>query len=126
MHGSEASGSGAVAEAVERMITGPGTAVQALEQQTYLPGASAEVAEVLSFLQAHEATRGRRPSPRYFLAGPDEGDHVEIPETVYRILGLLETFDDDASLDVDPDRVAEDLRRIRAELAARRRAQATR
>lgn len=59
---------------------------QAFEQQTYLPGASEGVAEVLSFIQAHEAARGTRPAARYFLAGPGEGDHVEIPQTVYRIL----------------------------------------
>ena len=169
---------------------------EALEQQTYLPGASEEVAEVLSFIQAHEATRGRRPASRYFLAGSDEGDQVEIPETVYRILlqvleamkagkavtvapqntvlttqqaadllgvsrptvvklvesrqlpahtpgqrrrliklddllayrqrrreaqyqALLETTADD---DMDPQQVADDLRRVRAEVAARRRA----
>ncbi len=174
-------------------------AVRALDQQTYLPGASEDVAEVLSFIQAHEATRGSRPLPRYFLAGSDEGDQVEIPETVYRILlqvleamragkavtvapqntmlttqqaadllgvsrptvvklvasgqlpahtpgqrrrlinlddlltyrqrrreaqyrALLETSADD---DVDPEQVADDLRRVRAEVAARRRARTT-
>lgn len=177
-------------------------AAQALEQQTYLPGAAQEVADVLSFLQAHEATRGRRPIPRYFLAGSDEGDQVEVPETVYRILlqvleamkagkavtvapqstllttqqaadllgvsrptvvklvengqlpaqtpgqrrrliklddllayrrrrreaqyrALLDTSEDDAGLDIDPEQVAEDMRRIRAEVAARRRGHST-
>lgn len=59
---------------------------QALEQQTYLPESSQGVAEVLSFLRAHEAARGGPVVPRYFLAGADEGDQVEIPETVYRVL----------------------------------------
>jgi excisionase family DNA binding protein len=175
---------------------------QPLEQQTYLPGSSEGVAEVLSFIQAHEAARGSRLAPRYFLAGSDEGDQVEIPEMVYRILlqvleamkagkavtvapqnmflttqqaadllgvsrptvvklvesgevpaqtpgqrrrmiklddvlayrarrreaqyrALLETSVDDFDLGEDPQKVAEDLARIRAEVAARRRARAT-
>lgn len=176
--------------------------VQPLEQQTYLPGSSAGVAEVLSFIEAHEASRGSRLAPRYFLAGSDEGDQVEIPEMVYRILlqvleamkagkavtvapqnmllttqqaadllgvsrptvvklvesgqlpadtpgqrrrmiklddllayrarrreaqyrALLESSVDDFELDEDPQKVADDLRRIRVEVAARRRARAT-
>ena len=59
---------------------------QALEQHTYLPDEVDGVANVLSFIRAHEHKRGRLPSPRYFLAGPEEGDHVELPETVYRVL----------------------------------------
>lgn len=171
---------------------------QPLEQQTYLPGSDDDVAEVLSFLKAHEAARGTRPAPRYFLAGPDEGDQVELPATVYRVLlqvlealdagkavtvapqnqllttqqvadllgvsrptvvklidegelpaetpgtrrrmiklddvlayrirrreaqyrALLETSVDDYDLDENPDTIAEDLRRIRAEVAAARR-----
>lgn len=57
-----------------------------LEQQTYLPEQPAEVAEVLSFLDAHDAVRGARPARRYFLAGADEHDSVEIPELVHRVL----------------------------------------
>lgn len=59
---------------------------QALEQHTYLPDEVDGVANVLSFIRAHEHKRGRLPSPRYFLAGPEEGDHVELPETVFRVL----------------------------------------
>lgn len=57
---------------------------QALEQQTYSPTPEEKVAEVLSFIEAHEAARGNHPGARYFLAGPSEGDHVELPESVYR------------------------------------------
>lgn len=57
-----------------------------LEQQTYVPRSDEAVAEVLSFIKAHEAARGGRPAARYFLAGPDEGDQVAIPETAYRVL----------------------------------------
>lgn len=178
--------------------------VQPLEQQTYLPGSSEGegVAEVLSFIEAHEAARGSRLAPRYFLAGSDEGDHVEIPEMVYRILlqvleamkagkavtvapqnmllttqqaadllgvsrptvvklvqsgelpaetpgqrrrliklddllayrtrhreaqyrALVETSADDVELDEDPQKAVEQLRRIRSEVAARRRARAS-
>lgn len=59
---------------------------QPLEQQTYLPEPAAEVAEVLSFLKAHEDVRGARPEPRYFLAGPGEHEHVEIPASVHQVL----------------------------------------
>lgn len=59
---------------------------QPLEQQTYLPEPAAEVAEVLSFIKAHEDLHGARPEPRYFLAGGDEHDHVEIPAAVHRVL----------------------------------------
>lgn len=175
---------------------------QPLEQQTYLPTSEDEVAGVLSFIKAHEDSRGSRPAPRYFLSGPDEGDQIELPATVYRVLlqvleamdagkavtvapqsqmlttqqaadllgvsrptvvklidegelpaetpgtrrrmiklddvlayrarrreaqyrALLETSVDDYHLDDDPEKVAEDLRRVRAEVAARRRARAS-
>jgi hypothetical protein len=38
--------------------------IQPLEQQTYLPGSDDDVADVLSFIKAHESSRGaslRRP-----------------------------------------------------------------
>lgn len=61
---------------------------QPLEQQTYLPEPAdvGEAAAVLSFIKAHEELRGGRPTPRYFLAGADEHDHVEIPAAVHRVL----------------------------------------
>jgi excisionase family DNA binding protein len=177
--------------------------IQPLEQQTYLPGSDGDVADVLSFIKAHENSRGARPEPRYFLAGPEEGDQVELPATVYRVLlqvlealeagkavtvapqsqllttqqaadllgvsrptvvkliddgelpaetpgtrrrlvklddvlahrarrreaqyrALLETSVDDYDLDESPESVAENLRRVRAEVAARRRARGSR
>lgn len=59
---------------------------QPMEQQTYLAEPAEEVAELLSFLTAHETTRGIRPMPRYFLAGADEGDHVEMPAALHAVL----------------------------------------
>lgn len=58
-----------------------------LHEETYLPETAAEpVAKVYDFLQAHEATKGTRPAPRYFLAGSSSGDRVELPEELYRAL----------------------------------------
>jgi excisionase family DNA binding protein len=59
---------------------------QPLEQQTYLPEPADEVAEVLSFIKAHVDVRGASPEPRYFLAGADEHEHVEIPAAAHRVL----------------------------------------
>lgn len=59
---------------------------QPLEQHTYLPEPADEVAPVLSFMRAHEDVRGSQPQPRYFLAGAEEHEHVEIPEGVHRVL----------------------------------------
>lgn len=59
---------------------------QPLDQQTYVPTSSDKVGEVLSFIKAHQAARGSRPSARYFLAGPNEGDNVELPESIYGAL----------------------------------------
>lgn len=174
---------------------------QPLEQQTYLPDPGDGVAEVLSFIKARQDARARRPAPRYFLAGAEEGDQIEIPQTVYRVLvqvleamqagkavtvapqskllttqqaadlvgvsrptlvklldagelpaetpgkrrrmvklddvlayrlhrrqaqyrALLETSVDDYELEEAPEAIAEDLRRVRAEVAAKRRARA--
>lgn len=64
-----------------------------LDQQTYLPTAKDKVAEVLSFIKAHEDACGSRPAERYFLAGPHEGDQVELPESVYRaVLQVVEAM----------------------------------
>lgn len=59
---------------------------QALEAQIHLPERPEDIAKVLSFLDAHEAAHGTRPAPRYLLVGADEGDSVEIPAGVYRVL----------------------------------------
>lgn len=59
---------------------------QALGQHTYLPDEVDGVTSVLSFISAHEHKHGRLPAPRYFLAGPEEGEQVELPATVYQVL----------------------------------------
>lgn len=50
---------------------------------------AAELAEVLSFLQAHEARDGNAPEPRFFLAGADEHDRVELTEQLHEILSQV-------------------------------------
>lgn len=59
---------------------------QRLDQETYLPEPRDEVAPVLSFIKAHADVRGATLSPRYFLAGAEEHDHIEIPEGIHRVL----------------------------------------
>ena len=59
----------------------------ALAAQTYEPEASPDkVAQVRSFLAAHAQRHGTAPAPRYLLAGDAEGEQIELPETVYRVL----------------------------------------
>lgn len=64
------------------------TATAALTQETYLPEQSAgeELAKVHDFIEALEKSRGERPAPRYFLAGSEPGEQVELPAEIYRIL----------------------------------------
>ncbi len=57
-----------------------------LVERTYLPEAEQDLAEVYDFLEAHKRARGTDVAPRYFLAGSGEGDRVELPESVYRVL----------------------------------------
>ncbi|MFF1818752.1 helix-turn-helix domain-containing protein [Kribbella sp. NPDC058245] len=59
---------------------------EALEQQTYLPEQPEQLASVASFLLAHESRHGTTPEPRYFLAGAQEGDQVEVPEALHMVL----------------------------------------
>ncbi|WP_433163729.1 helix-turn-helix domain-containing protein [Kribbella sp. CA-247076] len=59
---------------------------EALEQQTYLPEQPEQLATVASFLAAHQSRRGTAPEPRYFLAGSQEGDQVEVPEALHMVL----------------------------------------
>lgn len=74
-----------------------------LEQQTYLPPSDARVAEVLSFIKAHAQARGERPAPRYFLAGADEGDQIELPQAAYRALvQILEALNAGKAVTVAP------------------------
>ncbi len=58
----------------------------ALVEQTYLPDHRDELAEIQSFFQAFERARGEAPAPRYLLVGSGEGDQVELPESMYRVL----------------------------------------
>jgi excisionase family DNA binding protein len=58
-----------------------------LKQETYLPAPDGgELAQVYDFIEAHEAAGKEKPEPRYFLAGAEAGDQVEIPAEVYRVL----------------------------------------
>ncbi len=57
-----------------------------LRQETYLPDAPELLAPVHDFLKAHEAAGRNPPEPRYFLAGSDSGDRVELPMEVYHLL----------------------------------------
>jgi excisionase family DNA binding protein len=59
---------------------------EALEQQTYLPDQPEQLATVAGFLAAHQSRRGSTPEPRYFLAGSQEGDQVEVPEALHMVL----------------------------------------
>lgn len=59
---------------------------EALRQETYLPEEGGSLARVYGFLTAHEQARGMRPEARYFLAGAEPGDRVELPAEVYRVL----------------------------------------
>src|SRR6266508_5597488 len=57
-----------------------------LEEHTYLPESQEQMATIASFLEAHHGKRGGRPMPRYFLAGADEGEQVEVPEALHKVL----------------------------------------
>lgn len=57
-----------------------------LTQQTYLPEASDELGRLYDFLQAHGAVGRGEPAGQCFLSGPEPGDQVEIPSSVYRVL----------------------------------------
>jgi excisionase family DNA binding protein len=55
----------------------------ALRQETYLPGDDNDVDAVSQFLDTHgDAGRGQ-PEFRYFLAGSDPDDKVELPPAIY-------------------------------------------
>lgn len=57
-----------------------------LRQETYLPDPHGQVARIYDFLKAHEEAGRGRPEPRYFLAGADRGDRIELPAELYRVL----------------------------------------
>jgi excisionase family DNA binding protein len=63
------------------------TAALKRDQQTYLPSdGGKQLAEVHDFLAAHEAAGRDTIEPRYLLVGADQGDQVEIPQEIHRIL----------------------------------------
>lgn len=49
-------------------------------RETYLPDGAEELAAVHLFFAKHERVS------RYYLAGPDPGDRVELPREAYRVL----------------------------------------
>ncbi|HZL03917.1 MAG TPA: helix-turn-helix domain-containing protein [Coriobacteriia bacterium] len=57
-----------------------------LTQETYLPPRDEQAAKVYDFFAAHEAARGERPGPQYFLSGAEPGDQVALPAEVYEIV----------------------------------------
>ncbi len=57
-----------------------------LTRETYLPDAGEEIARVHDFLVAHEKAGGEVSEPRYFLAGVDADEQVELPHEAYRVL----------------------------------------
>jgi len=59
---------------------------RAYVEETYLPEDSSQLTAVHSFLAAHESKHGQLPSPRYLLVGADQGDQVELPEELHRVL----------------------------------------
>lgn len=59
----------------------------AMHAQTYVAeDSSGQLAVVRSFLEAHGERHGAMPSPRYLLVGKGEGEQIELPEALYRIL----------------------------------------
>jgi excisionase family DNA binding protein len=57
-----------------------------LSQETYLPPRDEQAAKVYDFLAAHEAARGERPAPQYFLSGAEPGDQVALPAEIYDVV----------------------------------------
>lgn len=59
---------------------------QTLAEETYLPEDRSQLAAVHDFLAAHEQKHGSVPVARYLLVGADQGDEVELPEELHRVL----------------------------------------
>lgn len=57
-----------------------------LEQETYVPEHDSNLAQIHDFLAAHETRHGRSIPSRYYLAGSDLGDRVELPTEIYAVL----------------------------------------
>ncbi|GAA0596754.1 helix-turn-helix domain-containing protein [Kribbella sandramycini] len=57
-----------------------------LESQTYLPDEHEQLASVASFLDAHHRKSGDSLRSRYLLVGADEGEQIELPESLHKVL----------------------------------------
>jgi excisionase family DNA binding protein len=57
-----------------------------LESHTYLPDEQEQLATIASFLDAHHSKTGERPERRYFLAGAEEHEQIEVPEALHLVL----------------------------------------
>lgn len=51
-----------------------------------VPSSSEQAARVVSFMDAHEARFGDRPTPAYYLTGADEHERVELDEQMFTAL----------------------------------------
>lgn len=81
------------------------TTVSRRDAQTYLPETTdaGRLAEVYDFLAAHEAFSQDRVRDRCFLSGATEGDQVEIPEAIYRVLiQVVDTLKSGLAVSVAP------------------------
>lgn len=61
-------------------------ATGALREETYLPDGREQFARVYDFVRAHEEAGLGPLKPRYFLAGSEPGDQVELPAELYGVL----------------------------------------
>ncbi|MFC6160660.1 helix-turn-helix domain-containing protein [Kribbella jiaozuonensis] len=61
-------------------------AAELFESQTYLSEEQEQMATIASFLDAHHSKTGERPERRYFLAGAEEHDQIEVPEALHLVL----------------------------------------
>jgi excisionase family DNA binding protein len=57
-----------------------------LESRTYLPDEQEQLATIASFLDAHHSKTGERLERRYFLAGAEEHEQIEVPEALHLVL----------------------------------------
>lgn len=59
---------------------------QTLAEETYLPEDRSRLAAVHDFLAAHEQKHGSVPPARYLVVGAEQGDQVELPMELHRVL----------------------------------------
>lgn len=58
----------------------------ALTAHTYSPESGPRLAEIQSFLTAHSQRHGSAPEARFLLVGAGEGEQIEVPEGIFRVL----------------------------------------